>query len=238
MNKKLLFLFLFFVSNLIYAANIEVRPTKLFISKQNKVTTLNVTNLSDTETLIQVSKYKWGQKKDSYTLDNTNDLISSPAMFKLAPKQTQIIRVGVRSFKESTEEQPYRIILKEVHPQAVKDSMGLKIKLQISIPLFISPNSIQKNQANNTQDISWSINSNNKTINVTAKNHDNFHHTVYSFKLDNKNNSENIKTFVYLLPKNSFTWKLDTKNIKKGTYALNAVTDLGNSSVSEDIIVK
>lgn len=238
MNKKLLFLFLFFVSNLIYAANIEVRPTKLFISKQNKVTTLHVTNLSDTETLLQVSKYKWGQKNNSYALDNTNDLISSPAMFTLAPKQTQIIRLGVRNFKESNEEQPYRIILKEVHPQKVKDSMGLKIKLQISIPLFISPDSNQAKQTRNSQNISWAIKTNNKILDITAKNYDNFHHTVHNLVFNNKKDSTNIKTFVYLLPKNSFTWKVDTKNIKKGSYTLNAVTDLGDSNVSKDIIIK
>ena len=251
-NKSFKFLFIFLLNYLLtikiaLAANLEVKPTKLFLNKNNKVATLQIKNLSNSEAIIQVSKYKWDQANNENILDRTNDLISSPAMFKLPGNHTQILRIGSRNLKETDKEQSYRIILQEVHTQDTKEKMGLKVKLQISIPLFISPNTTQNPES---KDLTWSFNTKEKNmLNITAKNNSNIHRTVNNLTfLNSKNadkskNPKELKTFIYLLPNKSFTWNIDInklkkhKNISKGTYALNATTDLGSNNVLQDIVI-
>ena len=74
----------------------------------------------------------------------TQDIIVSPAMFKIAPNSKQLLRLALRdsSVTTPTQQKTYRVILTQILPVAVQSKTNtdqVNTKLKISLPIFIEP---------------------------------------------------------------------------------------------------
>lgn len=74
MEKLLAFLLAIFISLPGYASILGVSPTQLFLSAENPITVLTLTNPNDAPTLIQLKVMRWTQQK-------VKTIISQPRIF-------------------------------------------------------------------------------------------------------------------------------------------------------------
>lgn len=55
----------------------------------------------------------------------------------LEPKQTQIVRFGLRAGPSGAPEQAYRLLVDEIPHEAAAPGSGLNVLLRVSLPLFV-----------------------------------------------------------------------------------------------------
>lgn len=209
--KFLLSIYLFvFLNNGVYASAIEVSPTKVFFQPDQKFTSIIVKNLSKEKVFIQAELLHW-QQKDSKNIYNTSkELIISPPLFSIEPESEQVVRIGRKQLTQSSSEQSYRLLLSEI-PDQFKLTNGLKIVLRLNLPIFITPKETTQH------DLKWSRSVKNNQVTLSIYNPNNTHRMVNKVELKDKLNKslyEKQNAFIYLLPKQKYTWQLNKDSIK------------------------
>jgi fimbrial chaperone protein len=120
------------------AAALDVRPTLLQLLPGQKVGVLYLINQDDEPHTYQVNAFRWLPDGTKQREDPTDDIIANPAILTLQPKQTQIVRYGLRGQVPQLPEAAYRMILSEVQPQdETRQNSTLTVLLRISLPLFV-----------------------------------------------------------------------------------------------------
>lgn len=114
------------------AQSIGVRPISIELARDQHASVLNITNSGATPTTIQIRGFAWRQVDGKDQLDPTTELAVSPPFAQIAPGQTQLVRLVLRTPKID-HEATYRVIIDQV-PQANAD--GVKLAVRISIPIF------------------------------------------------------------------------------------------------------
>src|ERR1700761_4020304 len=98
------------------AGSLRVGPTRIDLSPQHPVATLEVQNTGDTATLVQTDALSWTQSRGEESQDPTSELIATPLVMNLEPGETQRVRVGLREPNRTTAEHTYRILVSEITP--------------------------------------------------------------------------------------------------------------------------
>jgi len=119
------------------AATLDVRPTFLQLLPGQKVGVLYLVNQDDAPHTYQIKSFTWKPSGTEQVQEPTDAVIANPAIIVLAPKQTQIVRYGLRSGQSTVPEQAFRIIIDEVPQEAAPPGSGLNVLLRISLPLFV-----------------------------------------------------------------------------------------------------
>lgn len=121
------------------AASFQVNPIRLTLSAQHSTDVLNVTNSSNTPTVVQLQIVAWSQKdgKDVYTPSRA--LLATPPIFTVAPGGRQVVRVGLRARPDAKQEACYRVFLAEVPPAPKPGFQGVQIALRLGVPVFVEP---------------------------------------------------------------------------------------------------
>jgi fimbrial chaperone protein len=119
------------------AASWNVEPIRVELTSEQTTSAITITNDGDQATSIQAQVVAWSQVegKDIYT--PTKELIISPPIFTINPKQEQIVRVALRKQSELTGEITYRINLQELPTQALTNTSAVQVALRVSLPIFI-----------------------------------------------------------------------------------------------------
>lgn len=122
-----------------WAGSFQVSPVRLELTNARTTTTVDITNTGAQATVVQAVLRKWTQKggEDVYTA--TRDLIATPPIFKISPKESQVVRVGLLVPPARHEETAYRLFLTEVPPAPRPGFVGLQVALRVSIPIFVAP---------------------------------------------------------------------------------------------------
>jgi fimbrial chaperone protein len=122
------------------AAQFSIMPVRIFMTPRDRAIAVTVTNEGDQEVVMQADLYTWKQKPDGTDdLVLTEDLILSPPIIKLAPKARQVVRLARLTPPPSTDQQTYRLIVREIPEARPTEQLQLQVALAFSLPVFITP---------------------------------------------------------------------------------------------------
>lgn len=125
--------------------SVTISPVLLELSPEGPITSVTLTNDNVRPLTIQAETLSWHQEEGENIYDVTDDLIVSPVIVQIPPGGKQIFRVTLRktSLMSSTKELAYRLVLEDISNQ-VENSAGVFFKINHSLPLFVLPESGQK----------------------------------------------------------------------------------------------
>lgn len=118
------------------AQSLSVLPVNIFLASGQKTTSLTVTNTGTTETAIQIRSYAWDQKNGDDQLTDSDAVVLSPPIARIAPGASQVIRLVLRQPAEGREA-TYRILVDQIPPPAEPGIVHMVLRL--SIPIFVQP---------------------------------------------------------------------------------------------------
>lgn len=146
MSRKI-FLVLFLAINFIgmtpvNASSFRAMPLRLYLNSKDNTEVLKVMNEGDEKVAVQISVKEWSQDgggKDQYS--DTDKLIVFPKMTSIEAGAEKVFRVGYRG-GEIIDEKTYRIFVQEL-PVSKPGESALKFALNLSLPVFVSPQNMQ-----------------------------------------------------------------------------------------------
>ncbi|WWO97555.1 MAG: fimbria/pilus periplasmic chaperone [Candidatus Dasytiphilus stammeri] len=147
-KKKLYYLLVVILSYLsnysLLAANssILIWPLDPVIEADQNAASLWLENHSDNSILMQIRVFNWKQKNYDNQLLEQHEIIVSPPMVEILPKNKQLIRLIKIISPPQDKEWSYRILLDEIPQSITKNQIGLNFKMRYSIPLFINGKNI------------------------------------------------------------------------------------------------
>lgn len=222
-----LFLSLFLAQSAL-ADGIQITPVRLYFSDQDTINSFKVTNVSDKPLILEARAFSWSQIKGQNHYQATQALFIAPPIATVPPKQSQLFRVAVRDAPQTEVEQAFRIYVQEVIGEEQKNPGGLSFALRMGIPAFVRAKKEQKPA------LQWQVRQDKGGhYTVVLTNTGSSHVQVTDLKLLAKSLGETLfdnKTFAYVLPKQSFHWKIKAKKSKNTKYSdlhLQALTDSG-----------
>lgn len=215
-----------------YAAALSVSPTGVSLDARETTGSVQLGNKGDKTVVVQISVVKWTQQngKDVYT--KTEDILVSPPILSVAPRDSQILRVGLVSPQNPIEEAAYRMFIKEV-PKKVKRSPGIHTILQLSLPVFVKP-------AKENSNLQWAAHkTGQQNLSIRLVNSGNVHARIAKFALYQPSQAKPFFTksvFNYVLPRQSATWNFKlAQPINSSSLKMLVTTDRGE--ISENVVL-
>jgi fimbrial chaperone protein len=212
------------------AGSIQLTPVSLKLSPKTNIAVLTVKNTGTEESVMQVSLNKWTLQKGQYQYEETQDLVITPATFRLAPGGKQIVRVGLRNQKNLNEEIAYRMLVEEVPKPSSVSYPQMQLVVRHDLPVFVAPNEVKA-----VLDISLDCKSNSPNLRVT--NIGNIHSQIKQISIKDSAKKQELgkwSSAEYLLVGAQKSWdvkaQLGAKNVTldQKTYAITALTDVGS----------
>src|SRR4030067_1903117 len=97
MKKILLTLFMIASwSATAHASGFNVFPVRVELSARKTTASLELTNTSDTPTVVQLEPTLWEQEEGRMKLTPTEDVLAVPPVFTIQPGKKQIIRLALK----------------------------------------------------------------------------------------------------------------------------------------------
>jgi fimbrial chaperone protein len=126
-----------------YAGAFNVKPIRVFLSKDTGSTVLTIENQDQKVLRLQVRAYAWSNDRHGQpVLTPSDDLIVFPTLVDINPLEHRSIRIGF-SGNAAAKELTYRIALDEMpslESQLSKSrSPGLEVRTRITVPVFFTP---------------------------------------------------------------------------------------------------
>jgi fimbrial chaperone protein len=118
------------------AQALSVLPVNVLFSPGQKATSVTVTNEGTSETAIQIRAYAWSQKDGEDHLTDSDAVVLSPPIARMAPGASQVIRLVLRQPPQGREA-TYRILIDQIPPPAEPGVVHMVLRL--SIPIFVLP---------------------------------------------------------------------------------------------------
>lgn len=125
------------------AAQFNVKPIRVFLSKDAGSTVLTIENQAPNVLRLQIRPYAWSNDAHGQPLlVPTDDLVVFPTLVNVNPMEHRSIRIGF-SGTAAPQELTYRIALDELPSlesqiSAQKQS-GLQVRTRITVPVFLTP---------------------------------------------------------------------------------------------------
>lgn len=115
-------------------AHYTITPVKVHIKNGSMMSSLTVNNNNDDARYFQVRIYAVGDSKDHEV--ETKDIISSPSMFKVNGKKSQMIRIAVKNAEEAFKHKHYVLSVKEM-PRGENQANTVKFVTDFRIPVVL-----------------------------------------------------------------------------------------------------
>ncbi len=201
----------------VYAGSFSVNPVRIELTAARPNALVQIANLSDEPTTIQVHVVSWRSDNNNESVYlPTDDVLVNPPIFTIDPRQKQFMRLGLRRPASAPAEASYRLIVEEVPKPPASGFVGLQTVLRISIPIFLKPATPVSPK------LAWRVDYTNR----------NAHIQITGLELTPVGaNRTPIKTSVldYLLPNQARTWIIESARISGPVQIrLTAHTDAGN----------
>lgn len=203
-------------------ASYNVDKVKVFLSANQFIDTLKLTNNSAKPVDIQSQVMSWTQPDGKEVYAPTTDIIVSPPIMKIIPKHTQLMRVGWRAPTALQTEKAYRLFLEEITPNTVLEQNAVRIKLRMGLPVFIAP-------ANPVYQLSYGTPSRSgNTLSISATATGNAHVQIIGSTLSTSDGTvvATSKDTLYLFPKQSTRLTFNFTKPASGSLKLITQTDL------------
>lgn len=224
----ILIVFLFPVSDL-KASSIRVTPVRLQLLENQKITSFEITNEADEPLTAQLHVVKWTQHEGKDVHEKTKDILITPPIVKIAPHETQLVRVGLLIPRDPKKGGTYRVVINEVQEPSDVPFQGIKTILEIRVPLLVSPLIPSLPSA-----VVSAHHSDKKEIKVKLLNKGLSHLVLHTIILKKEGEEKPLveKTiYDYVIPFQSKEWSLDVPESFKGnTIHILVKTDQGDIS--------
>lgn len=126
-------------AHLAYAGQFAVQPIRLELSATQPSGALVIRNDESSALSFQVKGVRWNQDEDGQErYAEAPDLVYFPRLLTLAPGQSAVIRVGLRS-PPGELEKTYRVFIEELAPAAPSTAPGARIRvlMRFGAPVFV-----------------------------------------------------------------------------------------------------
>src|SRR5947209_5759848 len=125
------------------AGAFDVKPIKVFLSKDNGSTVVTIENQASAVLRLQIRAFAWSNdRRGQPVLTPTDDVIVFPTLVNIMPMERRSIRIGF-SGKPAAKEQTYRLALDEMpslESQLSRSKQpGLEVRTRITVPIFFTP---------------------------------------------------------------------------------------------------
>ena len=121
------------------AANLQISPVMINLRAGQGATGITMQNMGEATVYGQVRVYLWEQKDGDDVLTPTQDVVASPPIIQIEPKNSQMIRLVRRSQQLPAGELYYRILIDEIPKDDNGPASGVDIRLRYSVPMFVLP---------------------------------------------------------------------------------------------------
>jgi fimbrial chaperone protein len=116
--------------------SLSVVPVNIFFSPGQRSASLTVTNTGSSETAVQIRGYAWAQKNGEDQLTDSDAIVVSPPIARMAPGALQVVRIILRQ-PPMGREATYRILIDQIPPPSEPGIVHMVLRL--SIPIFVKP---------------------------------------------------------------------------------------------------
>lgn len=213
----------------------EVNPIRVELSGASRSAALSVRNTGADAVVVQLSAQAWSQSEGKDVLNDTRDVLLSPAVATIPAGAEQIVRIGLRRAPDARRELSYRVFIQEVPPPPKPEFQGLVVALRVGLPVFVQPTQGQAQAA-----LVWhAALTSPDSVRVKVENRGNGHIQVSSLALFSPQEAEALGTqsgLAYVLPGQARVWYLklrhanvrpnDRLHMKVGTDAGSISTEL------------
>ncbi|RUO28080.1 phytochrome sensor protein [Aliidiomarina sedimenti] len=186
-----------------HASSFTVQPIRAELSANQQVFAMRVRNTSSSDVSIQLDVKQWQQANGHELYTDTDELLAVPPIFTVAANQTQTIRVGLRRAPDPELELSYRLYLREL-PPADDHSSGVKMALNIGVPVFVEPTT---GSANHQLEWQTLLNNQGRQV-ISVVNHGNGHAQITRLQASSLSQDFSRSLNDYVLPGASRTWVL------------------------------
>jgi fimbrial chaperone protein len=191
------------------ASTFTIAPIRVQLGSAHHSAALTLTNAEDAPVVVQVRALAWSQQGGEDHLDDTHDILASPAVLQIPGNGSQIVRIALRGAPDAERELTYRVVFDEVPQAAPPGFNGLRVSLRLSVPVFVTPLQGRPSAA-----LKWELHRlTGGDFEVAALNDGSAHLQIADF--DVQVGAETLlhaKTSKYLLPGSHMTWQLKAES--------------------------
>jgi len=210
------------------AGSFAVSPVRVTLAAGRNTGALTVHNKSSEPTVVQLEVLDWSQRDGEDVLVPTREVLATPPIFTLAADGSQVIRIGLRGRAPAPQrELSYRLLIKEVVPDAAAGSSGVQVALHISLPVFVMP------VAASAPSLRWQARGGD-ALELSAFNDGNTHLQLAGVRLGGPDGTAHRVTG-YLLPGQGRAWRLPYEPPVGSPLRVLARTDAGD--IAADVVV-
>jgi len=222
-------LLLMAVASIARAGEFSVSPLRVDLKAAHRLEVLTVTNSADAPLAVQLRLVSWSQDNGEDQYVDTQDLLATPPIFRIAPHGQQIIRVALRHDPDPSRETDYRVFVTEIPQPPSQDFSGMQLALRMSLPIFVAPAVLEH------PELHWSAQwSSDGALRITASNTGNAHVKVTDFdvRFAGSGQPSQVKVTRYVLPGSSVSWTVkpdaEASTDRQAAIHLRGVTDRGD----------
>lgn len=211
---------------------IGLSPIRLDISSSQKPLPITVTNSGSEAVTMQASVVNWTQNNGEDVFSDSSDLLITPPLFRLAPSNSkQIVRVGFENTSPTDQlintEKAWRVFLEQLPDNSTSQTptggSQIKIRLRISIPVFLAP-------SHPVYNLTWKVGTPaivDGQLNLIANNSGNIHQKIVTLTIKDENGNllGQLNGPIYVLPGNSKSIKVSLKNSSGNSLHLSSDTE-------------
>lgn len=124
------------------ASALELTPLTIMLDAETPIGALQLSNDGVRPAAYQVTGLKWSQNHGQDAHTPASELIVTPPIVSLEPGESVIVRVGFVSPPSTAGgEGEYRLLLRDIS-QIEETGTPLKVRTQVLLPVFVSPDEI------------------------------------------------------------------------------------------------
>ncbi len=151
---------------------------RLTLTATAPIAALTIRNSGGEPTVVQLNVTSWTQEDGADRYAPSRDLIASPPIFTLPPGGSQIVRLALRRAPEARQELTYRVYLTEVPPPPSPGFVGMRVALELGVPVFVSPT------VASAQSLEWQLlRGSDGKVSIVARNNGAVHDRITSVTL-------------------------------------------------------
>lgn len=126
-----------------FAGTMQITPLRAEVTNNDKNAVFEIFNPTDSELSVQLQPVVWEQDGTEEIYEKTTDILAVPVLFKIPPRESQTVRAALMVPNQTEIEKSYRLIFTEIPTPRVKGDtkapISLRMRLQINLPIFVSP---------------------------------------------------------------------------------------------------
>jgi fimbrial chaperone protein len=146
-----------------HAASLEVVPTAIDLPAKGGPAQLRLVNHGNEAVAVQVEAFAWTQSASGETLGDSDDIVVSPPLARLAPLSSQIVRLLVANARPGAPERAFRVVVTQL-PDPGQAQQGMRVLLQFSVPVFAGDGALD------AAAVTWSLRRDGGTPRLQASN--------------------------------------------------------------------